>query len=42
MQIPKYMDLDHDRETRKAVLKVLDPKEREQREMWGKTFFCLN
>lgn len=35
IQIPSYMDLDHDHEARKARLKVLDPEERKQREMWG-------
>ncbi|MCJ1234259.1 hypothetical protein MMC14_002218 [Varicellaria rhodocarpa] len=37
LQIPKYMDIDRNLETRKATLKVLDPKERDQREMWGTT-----
>ena len=35
IQIPLYMSLDHDKETRKATLKILDREERKQREMWG-------
>lgn len=35
IQIPPYMSLDHDKETRKATLKILDREERKQREMWG-------
>ncbi|KAL9117452.1 MAG: hypothetical protein Q9187_006011 [Circinaria calcarea] len=31
------MDIDHDRETRKAKLCVQNPEERTQREMWGTT-----
>ena len=35
VQIPPYMSLDHDKETRKATLNILDREERKQREMWG-------
>ena len=35
IQIPPYMSLDHDKETRKATLNILDREERKQREMWG-------
>ena len=35
MQLPPYMALDLDRETRKATLRILDREERKQREMWG-------
>ncbi|MCJ1380122.1 hypothetical protein MMC17_003225 [Xylographa soralifera] len=37
MAIPTYMTLDQNLETRKAVLKIPDRKERKQREMWGTT-----
>ncbi|MCJ1253460.1 hypothetical protein MMC24_001272 [Lignoscripta atroalba] len=37
MQLPPYMALDLDRETRKATLRILDREERKQREMWGTT-----
>ena len=39
MQIPPYMSFDHDKETRKATLKILDREERKQREMWGMSAF---
>ena len=29
------MSIDHNQETRKVALKILDSKERKQREMWG-------
>lgn len=35
VQLPPYMSLDHDKETRKASLSILDREERKQREMWG-------
>ena len=35
LQLPPYMSLDHDKETRKASLSILDREERKQREMWG-------
>ncbi len=35
VQIPPYMSLDHDKETRKAILSILNREERKQREMWG-------
>ncbi|KAK0515135.1 hypothetical protein JMJ35_002514 [Cladonia borealis] len=42
VQIPPYMSLDHDKETRKATLNILDREERKQREMWGTTRAYLN
>ena len=36
LQLPPYMGLDLDLETRKANLRVLNRGERKQREMWGK------
>lgn len=35
VQLPPYMSLEHNQETRKATLSVLDREERKQREMWG-------
>ena len=35
VQLPPYMSLDHNKETRKATLSILDREERKQREMWG-------
>ena len=35
VQIPPYMSLDHNKETRKAILSILNREERKQREMWG-------
>lgn len=35
VQLPPYMSLEHNKETRKATLSVLDREERKQREMWG-------
>ena len=35
VQLPPYMSLDHDKDTRKASLSILDREERKQREMWG-------
>ena len=35
IQIPPYMSLDHDKESRKATLNILDREVRKQREMWG-------
>jgi len=37
MAIPTYMTLDQNLDTRKAMLKIPDRKERKQREMWGTT-----
>lgn len=37
IQLPPYMTLEHNKETRKATLSVLDREERKQREMWGMT-----
>ena len=42
VQIPPYMSLDHDKETRKATLNILDREERKQREMWGMSASTLN
>ncbi|KAL9135587.1 MAG: hypothetical protein Q9175_003219 [Cornicularia normoerica] len=42
VQLPHYMSLDHDKETRKASLSILDREERKQREMWGTTRAYLN
>lgn len=42
VQLPHYMSLDHDKETRKASLSILDREERKQREMWGASSFCLS
>ncbi|CAF9936968.1 MAG: hypothetical protein ALECFALPRED_007022 [Alectoria fallacina] len=42
VQLPPYMSLDHDKETRKASLSILDREERKQREMWGTTRAYLN
>ena len=36
VQLPPYMSLEHNKDTRKATLSVLDREERKQREMWGK------
>lgn len=35
-KIPPYMGIDHNQETRKVALNILNPKERKQREMWGR------
>ena len=35
IQIPPYMSLDHDKESRKATLNIVDREVRKQREMWG-------
>ena len=35
LQLPPYMSLENDKETRKASLSILDREERKQREMWG-------
>jgi large subunit ribosomal protein L6 len=35
VQIPPYMELEHDEATRKAVVKIQDAQQRDQREMWG-------
>jgi len=35
LQLPPYMSLEHNKETKKATLSVLDREERKQREMWG-------
>ncbi|KAL9067651.1 MAG: hypothetical protein Q9161_006733 [Pseudevernia consocians] len=40
-QLPPYMSLDHDEETRKASLRILDRDVRKQREMWGTSTFGL-
>lgn len=42
VQLPPYMSLDHDKETRKASLRILDREQRKQREMWGTTRAYLN
>ncbi|CAD6563593.1 MAG: hypothetical protein ASARMPRED_000080 [Alectoria sarmentosa] len=42
VQLPPYMSLDHDKDTRKASLSILDREERKQREMWGTTRAYLN
>ncbi|MCJ1451383.1 hypothetical protein MMC28_001719 [Mycoblastus sanguinarius] len=42
LELPPYMSLDHNKETRKASLSILDRKERKQREMWGTTRAYLN
>lgn len=39
VNLPPYMSLEHNKETRKAILSVLDREERKQREMWG--MFCF-
>ena len=36
VQLPPYMSLQHNKDTRKATLSILDREERKQREMWGK------
>ena len=41
VQLPPYMSLDHDKETRKASLSILDREERKQREMWGMSAFAM-
>ena len=41
VQLPPYMSLDHDKETRKASLSILDREERKQREMWGMLAFTI-
>ena len=35
LDIPSYMNLQQDAETRKATLSIPDKEERKQREMWG-------
>lgn len=35
MQLPPFMDIEHNVAARKALLKVQDPEIRRQREMWG-------
>lgn len=35
VQLPPYMSINHNKETRKASLSILDREERKQREMWG-------
>ncbi|KAK4696889.1 large subunit ribosomal protein L6, partial [Lecanoromycetidae sp. Uapishka_2] len=37
VQLPPYMTLEHNKETRKASLSILDREVRKQREMWGTT-----
>lgn len=39
MQIPSYMELDIDKEIRKAALRIENNEERNQREMWGEQSF---
>ena len=41
VQLPPYMSLDYDKETRKATLSIKDRKERKQREMWGTSASAL-
>lgn len=35
LQIPSYMTLNHNQETRKATFSIVDKEVRKQREMWG-------
>ena len=35
LQLPPYMSFQHDEETRKGSLSILDQNDRKQREMWG-------
>lgn len=42
VQLPPYMSLDHDKETRKASLSILDREQRKQREMWGMSAFTIS
>ena len=35
LQLPPYMSLEHNKETGKASLSILDRNNRKQREMWG-------
>jgi len=37
MEIPKFINLEHDVEARKAFVTINDREERKQREMWGTT-----
>lgn len=36
VDLPPYMTLTQNEQTRKATLKIEDRQERKQREMWGK------
>lgn len=36
LKLPLYMSIDHDQASRKIALNVLNRKERNQREMWGR------
>ncbi|CAF9922170.1 hypothetical protein IMSHALPRED_005602 [Imshaugia aleurites] len=42
VKLPPYMRLEHDTDTRKASLSILDREQRKQREMWGTTRAYLN
>ena len=35
MELPTFVDLEHDKELRKAYVKVQDSEVAEQRAMWG-------
>ncbi|KAL2135785.1 hypothetical protein VTI74DRAFT_6990 [Chaetomium olivicolor] len=42
LEVPDYVQLDHDPEARRVVLSVKDRDQRNQREMWGTTWSYLN
>lgn len=42
VKLPPYMKLDHDRDTRKASLSILDREQRKQREMWGTSALTMS
>lgn len=35
VQLPPYMSIQHNKDTRKVTLSILDREQRKQREMWG-------
>ena len=37
-EVPPYVQIEHDAETRTATLSVVDKEQRDQREMWGESF----
>lgn len=42
VKLPPYMRLEHDTDTRKASLSILDREQRKQREMWGMSALTMS
>lgn len=42
LEIPEYLNIDHDEQARRVVMSVRDRNEKKQREMWGMAALCLH